>query len=222
MKTIFYILILFIFLTGCYSIPESEISDTEKTKAELFSNDFIENEIKSDFEIINLDPLQNFNGLLDKMEELSCLNKIIGLKFTLNDSIYYLTGFTGCPTNGGTACYFNNNTLIIKNDSIKNLSGDWDKMVAIHNLGKEIKKITTIDYHFQFNKEILKPALIHLYIENKYPITKTKEVLHEIVQEFEKINLEMGNDYFQYSIIFERFSMLDIPPPPPPPEMQEK
>ena len=98
-----------------------------------------------------------------------------------------------------------------------NFGGDWDIMVPIKNLNEEIKKITAVDYNFRYNKNILKPALIHLYIEDKYPISKTKEVLREITLQFKKINSEMGTDYFRYTLLFEGFSIMDIPPPPPPP-----
>lgn len=222
MKTIFYIPILFTLLISCHTNTESELSDDSRTMARFSSYDYLENENRLDFEIINLDELQNFDELLDKMAELSCADKFIGLGFTNHDTIYKLTGFTKCPTSDVTSCYFRKNILRIKNDSLINLSGDWDKLVHIRNLEKEINQISVVEHHFLYNKGILKPALIHLYIESRYPISKTKEVLQEIVKQFKKINSEMGMDYFQYDINFKGYSMLDIPPPPPPTDMEVK
>ncbi|WP_147296631.1 hypothetical protein [Flagellimonas nanhaiensis] len=169
----------------------------------------------SDFETISLDSLQDFGELIKEMQSLSCEEKSIGLEFEQNDTIYKLTGWTECPTSGVISCYFNRNTIIIKNDSLKNLSENWDKMVHISRLDEEIKSISLKDYNFQHDRDILKPALIHLYIEDKFSILKTKEVLKEITRQFKKINSEMGTGFFRYNILFEEFSMLDIPPPPP-------
>ncbi|MEM9078877.1 MAG: hypothetical protein AAGC43_17685 [Bacteroidota bacterium] len=150
------------------------------------------------------------------MQNLSCQEKSIGIEFRQNDTAYKLTGWTECPTSGVISDYFNRNIIIIKNDSLKNLSGDRDKMVHISHLDVEIKTIIAKDYLYQYNKEILKPALIYLYIEDKFSISKTREVLREIMEQFKKINSQMGVDFFRYDILFGEFSMLDIPPPPPP------
>ena len=222
MKALLYISALFIIGVGCDRPFVNEQEDSQKLSSEFLSSEYSEHFNQPDFETVNLDSLQNFGKLLDNMERISCANKSTGITFTFHDTIYKLMGFTGCPTSNVISCHFNRNTLFVKNDSIKNLSGDWDEMVYIENLDKEIEKVSEVDYHFQFDKDVLKPALIHLYIENKYPISKTKAVLKEIVQQFEKINSEMGSDFFRYNINFERYSMVDIPPPPPPPEFIEE
>ncbi|WP_189361844.1 hypothetical protein [Algibacter mikhailovii] len=221
MKTNFYIVFLFAFLSNCDPYTEKEQSEWDNETTELISNSFIENQNQSDFEIINLDSLKNFRELIKKMQKLSCEAKSIGLEFKQNDTIYKLTGWAACPSSNVTSCHFNRNTIYIKNDSLKNFSGNWDKMVHINHLDSEIKNITLKNHHFQYNKNILKPALIHLHIEDKFSISKTKEVLKEITRQFEKINAERP-DFFRYNILFEGFSWLDIPPPPPPPELKKK
>ena len=217
MKALIYMVILSIFSFSCDSTIENELADMEKSEVRVFSYAFLEKVKSPDFEVISLDAIQNFGKLNDEMAKLSCKNKFIGLQFQYQDTIYGLMGYSSCPTIDVSSCYFQRNIILIKNDSLINFGGDWDIKVPIKNLGGEIKKITAVDYNFQYNGNILKPALIHLYIEDKYPISKTKEVLREITRQFKKLNSEMGTDYFRYTILFEGYSMMDIPTPPPPP-----
>lgn len=217
MKTLIYLVLLSIFSISCDSTIESELADMEKSEVAVFSYAFFEKEKSPDFEVISLDAIQNFGELYDKMARLSCENKGIGLQFQVQDTIYGLIGYSSCPTSNVTSCYFQRNIILIKNDSLVNFGGDWDIKVPIKNLGGEIKKITAMDYNFRYNRNILKPALIHLYIEDKYPISKTKEVLRELTCQFKKLNSQMGTDYFRYTVLFDGYSMMDIPPPPPPP-----
>ncbi|WP_291865077.1 hypothetical protein [Maribacter sp.] len=214
MKSPFQILLLFLFLTCC-NHNENEHSEHKKTNTEISSNSYLENFQQPDFVNIKIDSFKNFGELVKKMQELSCAKKSIGLNFNQNDTIFKLTGWADCPNSGINSCYFNRNTMVIKNDSVKNYSGDFDKLKHIKNLGNEISKISTINYHFQYNKNILRPAIIHLYIENSYPIAKTKEVLKQVVKEFKKVNYENEKNFFRYNIIFESYNLLNIPPPPP-------
>lgn len=223
MKKSFYLVLVSIFLTRCDSDIEKQESGLETTATtELISDAYLETQMQANFALVSLDSLPNFGALLKKMEKLSCRGKSIGLEFTENDTLYKLMGWKDCPTDGVISCHFRRNIVMIKNDSLKNLSGDWDKMVHIGQLNEEIKNISLKEYHFQYNKEVLKPALIYLYIEDRFSISKTKEVLKEIICEFKKINSERGMGYFRYNVIFEGFSILDIPPPPPPPELNKE
>ncbi|MGB5701000.1 hypothetical protein [Muriicola sp.] len=215
----FYLLVFTLgILSGCDPLSETYLweTTTSTTSATFYSADFKEDQKRPEFALVELDSLQNYGQLLRKMQQLSCDNKFTGIQFTDMDTLYGITGFTECPNDGIISCYLNRNIIKIKNDSLMNFGGDQDKLVHINTLEKELQKIIATTFRLQFDKNFINPALIHLFIEDKYPITLTKEVLKEIITQFEKINSEMGADYFTYSILFDGISYMDIPPPTPP------
>ena len=63
---------------------------------------------------------------------------------------------------------------------------------------------------------------MHLYIDDKYSISKTKKVLKEIFQQFDKIKIERGPKYFPYHITVEEYDFLSISPPPQSPPLPTK
>ncbi|MDX1279370.1 hypothetical protein, partial [Oceanihabitans sediminis] len=65
----------------------------------------------------------------------------------------------------------------------------------------------------------LKPALIHFYVEDKYPISTIIIVLKEIAEQFSVLNSKNDSDFFKYNILFEGYDISSIPPPPPPPPL---
>jgi hypothetical protein len=221
MKSILIILIIFAFCSGCERTIEIDDHKLKSTLPSVLSQDFLDVHDRPDFEIIQIDSLANYRQLLNGMHRLSCEDKYIGIQFSYRDTIYGITGFTGCPTAEIISCHFNRNIFLIRNDSLKNLGFNDGKKVHINNLKEEIKKISTSAYRFKFDKSSVDPALIHLFIENKFPITLTKEVLREVIIQFDKISSEKGPDYFKYNVLFEGISMMDIPPPPPP-DWEEK
>ncbi|NER09821.1 hypothetical protein [Muriicola jejuensis] len=182
----------------------------------MYTRDFEEQRWRADFEVVDLDPKKDYPDFLGEMFRLSCENKRAGIQFSLRDTIYNLTGFAECPNDGIISCRFNRNIFIIRNDSLKNLGFNENGKVHFRELNKEIQKIASSPYRFLYDREILGPALIHFYIEDQYPIELTKEILREIIVQFEEVNSEMGSDFFKYHILFEGYSMMDIPPPPPP------
>ena len=58
------------------------------------------------------------------------------------------------------------------------------------------------------------PALIHLFVEDDFSISKTKKVLKEIVIEFEKIASINNADFFEYLILMENRDFTIMMPPP--------
>ncbi|WP_222983180.1 hypothetical protein [Flagellimonas meishanensis] len=80
-----------------------------------------------------------------------------------------------------------------------------------------------IDHFDSYGQAVLKQVLVHLFIEDKYPMLKTKETLAYIEKQFTKANAEMGEGYYRYTILFETTSVLDLlpPPPPPPPAVED-
>lgn len=185
---------------------------------ELFSQDFKKFQIDNKIGIIDLDSVSNFSELRKKMGELTCEGKVSGLRFGLNDTIYHLTGFADCPTSGKIRCYFRRNLLFIINDSLVLEFGKNKKKEPIEYLKKELNEIMSKEYAFQYKENKLKPALIHFYVEDKYPISTTKRVLKKIFKQFERINSKNSPDYFKYHILFKEndITRIKIPPPPPP------
>ena len=213
MKKLLYISILTLTIISCETFEE------EPNNKAIESDRFKDLKNENNFEIINLDSLNNFKDLNSKMGELACLNKKSGIKFSYEKRDYYLTAFSECPTSMEVACYFRINDISIKNDSISSISFDKVKL-PIEDLGEQLSKIISNPYNYEFNKDIMKPALIHLYIDEKRSINTTKKVLKEIIDQFEKLNSTKTPDFFKYQILIEGFDRANIPPPPPPPEMK--
>jgi hypothetical protein len=153
-----------------------------------------------------------------EMGRNTCDNKVSGLKIDSEKKVYFITGFASCPTSGIVSCYFRRNHIIIKNDSIIKSWSKMDESIPIENLKIELDSLISKSYNFQHGKEILKPAFIHLHMDNESSISKTKEVLGEIAEQFEKMRIEKGPEYFQYHILFENIDFFEFKPPPPPPK----
>ncbi|MEG9329203.1 hypothetical protein V6B16_14765 [Salinimicrobium catena] len=208
MKNWIYIMILILTTFSCEKFEETT------NNQRVYSTDYRSLETKSNFEVIDIDSVQNYSELISEMEKLTCQNKISGLKFTFQEKEYFLTGLTGCPNKNETACYFARNLIIVKNDSIITDLFNNTK-VSLENLHQELNEIASEPINFQFDNENIKPALIHLYIEKGKNISTTKKVLKEIVVQFEKFNSNSIPGFFKYNILFDRFDRTKIPPPPP-------
>ena len=213
MKKFNYILILILTLYSCNIFKEKTIQN------ELYSQDFKKFKTQNELELIDLDSVENFSELRKEMGKIACKGKVSGLKFNFNKTNYYITGFANCP-NDVIGCYFGRNTLIIENDTILTDFRNRENNSTIENLKIELDSIISTTYNFQYKKDILRPALIYLYIDDKYPISKTKKVLKEIAEQFKSINSNNKPDYFQYNILFETRSFFAVPPPPPPPQIK--
>ncbi|MEL4308161.1 hypothetical protein [Joostella sp. CR20] len=195
--------------------------EQKKNLKELYSQDFIKLQSENDIEIINLDSVTSFSELRNKMGQITCEGKVSGLRFELKDTIYNITGFSDCPSSRVIGCYFRRNLLYVRNDSLLIENGKSKKRKPIAFLKTELNEIMSKTYNFQHNEDKLKPALIHFYVEDKYPIETTKRALKEIARQFKEINSQNDSDYFKYKILFEGFDITNIPPPPPPPEPNE-
>ncbi len=214
MKNLNYILILFLILSSCSNLDE------KKPLYELYSQDFNKLRVDNEIGIIDLDSVSNFSELRKKMGQLTCEGKLPGLRFKSNDTIYHLTGYADCPTSGEISCYFRRNLLFVRNDSLVLKFGKNKKKEQIEYLKTELNEIMSKSYTFQRNENKLKPALIHFYVEDKYPISTTKRALKEIVKRFAEINTENSFDYFKYDILFEGYDLTSMRPPPPPPKQK--
>ena len=192
---------------SCDNFKEKEVQN------ELYSQDFKKIKSQNELVIIDLDSIENFSALRKEMGKIACTHKTTGLKFNFMKTNYHITGFAECPMSV-SGCYFFRNVLIIKNDSI---IIDKGNRKPIENLKNEIDSIISKPFNFQHDKDIIKPALIYLYIDDKYPISMTKKVLKEIAEQFKNINSANNPDFFQYNILFESMDFFISPPPPPPP-----
>lgn len=212
MKNLNYILICLVIFNSCSNFKE------KKTLIEFFSEDYKSFRNDNKIEIINLDSFSIFSELRNKMSELTCEGKSSGLRFISNDTVFYLTGFAECPTSSEIRCYFSRNLLFVRNDSLVIEYGKNKKKKPIRFLKSELDEIISQNYNYQHKKNKLKPALIHFYAEDKYPIERTKRALKEIIRQFKKINSQNGSDYFKYNILFEKYDITNIPlefPPEP-------
>ena len=201
---------MFLILSSCSNLDE------KKPLYELYSQDFKKYQGDNEIGIVDLDSVSNFSELRKKMGELTCEGKLPGLRFKSNDTIYHLTGFADYPTSGEIGCYFRRNLLFIRNDSLVLEFGKNRKKEPIGYLKTELNEIMSKTHTFQHKENKLKPALIHFYVEDKYPMSTTKRALKEIVKQFAEINTENSSDYFKYSILFEGYDITNMPPPPKP------
>ncbi len=193
----------------------------KKNKIELYSNNYISSKSKNNIGVINLDTVENFSELSKAMGKLSCDKRISGLRFELNDSIYNLIGYSDCPNHGEIGCFFTPNILKIRNDSLILGYGKEKSSKPISYLKQELNNIIDNPNNYQVNKNKLKPAVIYLYVDDKYPISTTKEVLKEITKEFLFINNSKHSEYFKYTVLFTGYDITKIPPPPLPPSANE-
>ncbi|MDO1502279.1 hypothetical protein Q2T40_19260 [Winogradskyella maritima] len=196
---------------------EKNITIEEEGLSILYTKEFKEVMTNPRFIKIQLDSIKNFSTLIDRMGELSCDRKISGLSFVYDKTEYNLIGSVPCPISADILCYFRVNHIFIKNDSLYTSRGKTKVKQPIEYLGKYIDDLIQKTYTHHYKEDKMKTAIINLNIEDQYPISTTKKVLSEIYNEFNRIALEKGEDYFKYHILFEKFVFLNIPPPPPPP-----
>ncbi|MFL1897461.1 hypothetical protein ACJRPK_17300 [Aquimarina sp. 2-A2] len=208
MRNFHYVFIFYVTLSAC-SNSENQI------RSELFSSEFKRLKLENKLEVVNLDSVSNYDELVKKMSQIFCEDKVAGLQFQLNKITYHVTGYSGCPTDEVVSCFFRRNLLTIRNDS---LIFRERKSKPIEYLKTELKSIMSETYTYQYNENKLKPALFHLYVEDKYTIATTKKVLKEIIEQFDTISKANIPDFFKYDILFNDYDVSNIPPPPPPNE----
>jgi len=187
----------------------------KKTNNELYSFAFKNFEIENKLELIDLDSIKTYSELIEEMERIDCSGKISGLKFKYEETNYNIVGYAYCPDIDDTACYFSPNIFTVKNDSLISRFKEI-KNKPIEYLKTKLDTIITKKYNFHYKQNKVKPAIIHFHLEDKYSISMVKKVLKEIAESFKKINRNKSPDFFEYDILFEGFSISDIPHPPPP------
>ncbi|WP_434020067.1 hypothetical protein [Lutimonas sp.] len=157
-----------------------------------------------------------------EIERISCDKKVSGLKINTKTKVHYITGFTSCPTSGEINCYFRRINIRVKNDSIFNSWSNMNESIPIENLKIELDTLMSKPYNLQYKKEILKPALISLYMDDDISVSTIKKVLCEIAEQFQRIRISKGSEYFKFNILFYEMYSFEVKPPPPPPLKPEK
>lgn len=214
-KNFNYILIFLLTLSSCSNL------DKKKPLNEFSTQDSTMLQTENKIGIIDLDSVINFSGLRKRMGELTCEGKTSRLRIKLNDTLYHITGFSNCPTSHETDCYFRRNVISIRNDSLIIGFGAGKVKKPISYLKTELENIMSKTSNFQYNENKVNPALFYFYVEDKYPISTTKKVLKEIVEQFSLIHSKNNPEYFKYNIHFNGFDISNIPPPPPPPKQNK-
>jgi hypothetical protein len=210
MKLFYSLLFVLLMLSGCGDYDQEEINSVHELNSAAFAKYQEENKLR----LVDLDSVKSYGELISIMKNINCEGEIPGLKVVIKDVVYNLTGWAGCPNSNEVSCYFRVNHIMIKNDSIVT---DRKNKLPVEQLDEVLREIISQPYTFQFDSDNVRPALISLYVEDKYPISVTKKVLKEIAVEFEKLATANNPDFFTYNILFRSFDYINIPPPPPPP-----
>lgn len=204
------VLILCFLLSSCESYDDPD-------QQKLYSPGFEKMAGREDLVMIDLDSMSSFAELRDKMGRLTCQRTPSAITFEYQNKKYFLTGYADCPTTHEVACYFRKNFINIKNDSVVTDLFN-DNRLPIEELESELISLTTFPSNFKLQEDIMKPALITLYIDEAENISTTRKVLSEIVKSFQKINTEEQPGFFEYAVLFSFYDPTRIPPPPPLPE----
>ena len=203
---------------ACEDYKNEKNFDIDQTT--FFSPRYLKFQNNADLVNINLDSLDNYSSLLEVMENLSCDDKISALTFNSNRKKYFLTGFAECPKPNTVVDYFHRNYMYVVNDSILRIKDNSRKIkrIPIIKFDKYLEDLIESPEAYNYKKTKLKPALIRIFIDDRYSISRTKKNLQIIAEGFKKINSNKNKNLFEYNILFDfgDFSGLIIPPPPPP------
>ena len=208
MKALLKILLFALILNSCGKKKEGFV------KSKIYSVDFEKYRDEDRLKIIDLDSIANYGQLISEMERITCDDKVSGLRINSKTTDYFITGFASCPTSGLVSCYFRVINIGILNDSIMDSWSKSDETIPIENLKIELDSLMSNSYNLQYGGQILKPAIIWLHMDDEVSISKTKKVLVEIAEQFQRIRNDKGPEYFQYQILFENTDFFPIKPPP--------
>lgn len=214
MKSIYAIIILLISCSCDFSSEKSRVIE-EETKKMFFSTNFKKAKFENQIIEINLDSFNNYSELRKEMGKHTCKGKTSGLIFDFKGTTYHVTGFSRCPDDNSTACYFTPNQFNVKNDSL--VIRFFNSKKPIECIKAELDSIVSKNssYYFGHDKK-LRNVIIHLFIEDQYSIATTKKVLKEVEESFDKLIKREDLEPFKYFILFESFSRADFKAPPPP------
>lgn len=212
MKKYLIILLLFFLFTGCeYKDPisRSEIKEVFYPSQERFN-------LETELAEVYPDSVENYAQLYKQMEKNACEGKTSVIKFLHQGQNYNIIGYTECPEKAMISCFFRVNQMYINSDSLRY---DYDVILPVARFGDAVSDLMVNPHNYKFQSTSLKDAVIWFYVDGKYSIQFTKDLLVRITDEFEKVN--NGNKgKFPYYINFEPREYRR-PPPPPPAENEE-
>lgn len=207
-----FILLLFFVFTGC----EYKESVSRSEQKELFYPSQEKFDFETELAEVYLDSVENYAQLYKQLEKNACEGNTSVIKFLHQGQQYNIIGYAECPEDAMIVCFFRVNQMYINSDSLRY---DYDVLLPVDRFGDALSDLMLNPHNYKFQSTSLKNAVIWFYVEEKYSIEFTKELLVKITGEFEKINKEDKNK-FPYNISFERREY-KIPPPPPPPPPSE-
>ncbi|PKD15770.1 hypothetical protein APR41_10755 [Salegentibacter salinarum] len=204
-NTLTFILLTLIFLCSCNK-PKQKTTDNTPI-SDYYSSDYIAFQGKDNFEVINIDSLSNFSDLSITIDEMNCDNKIPGLTFSLDKSQYNFVGCSDCKKAKLKSCKGASSFIFIENDSIiRDLA--TKKKIHISDLHKVLNEINNGEYKYRTGKSSDFPIILNLNVDNKLPISMTKNVLSIIIGEFEQIHQSYKILKYNYEIHFEPYEVL--------------
>ncbi len=193
---LFFLCILILFLFSCKKEPKQPLNKPLIIQNDFYSENFLEAKTSNELEIININDFVNFSSLLKKMYQIAKTDKISGLEFNVNDTIFHITAY---PEMG--ACYFRRNFIYVYNDSI---SGPFDdNKTSIKQLKTKLSNFINNPNAYKYNSENLKPAIVKIYIEDTQPMSVIKMVLKEFAICFNTLNTGNNHNFFKYYLVFD-------------------
>lgn len=124
-------------------------SENSTLKKVVKPADYLKNERQDNLEMIDLDDIENFSSLIDRMGTVTCKEKASALNFNYNDVEYNLMGYVGCLTTiYGASCYFRVNRIYVHNDSLYMKIGPDQTKVLIQNSGEYTDSLISKPYNY--------------------------------------------------------------------------
>ena len=198
--------ILILTIYGCQRSIEKSHENADFSNV-FYSKNFNENLGKEEFVIIDIDSISKFSDLLNKMEDLSCKNKITGLTFSKDNSHYNLIGYADCKK-GKKECLAASSLIHIRNDSIITEFNPIEK-IHISKLPGLIQDIDNDNYKFIVTHDSEIPSLIFFQVDDQYSNKLTKSVLAEISRNFDKLDSNFKTDNKPYTIYFTKYEIIE-------------
>ncbi len=146
---------------------------------------------------VNLDTVVSYSQLYNHLEEIACEGKNPVIQFNLKEKVYNVAVNVECPEMSITDCYFFVHHLYLNKNSV---IYDLDQKKDLKKLPEILTGISSNFSKDDFEAE--RTAVVWIYLEGEQPIDEVKEILVNLMEDFETINQVTNND-FPYFIYLE-------------------